>query len=248
MNRKNPEQIEIPVDGLALSATLHLPESPRPPLVMGCHGLFADAESPKQKALAGALTRAGIAFLRLDHRGCGRSGGSFRELTTFAARLRDLAAARRLMEARGDLSGAVGLFGSSMGGAVCLAQALARPVAAIAVYAAPAFAEQLFAVLKAAGDDKRLPAAFFRPENSFQLPDGPLAPGPLLVLHGGDDRVVPVSHGLEIHRRAVEPKRLVIFPGGDHPLSEPGHQALFLAEVTEFFVRHLLDKNGGSGN
>jgi fermentation-respiration switch protein FrsA (DUF1100 family) len=39
---------------------------------------------------------------------------------------------------------------------------------------------------------------------------------PLLVLHGARDRVVPVAMGREIARLAPEPKRLVIFPNGNH--------------------------------
>ncbi|MBR9980379.1 MAG: damage-inducible protein CinA, partial [Desulfatitalea sp.] len=58
-------------DGHRLTGTLHLPDVERPPVVIGCHGLLADRRSPKQIALASALGRLGIAYLRFDHRGCG---------------------------------------------------------------------------------------------------------------------------------------------------------------------------------
>lgn len=233
-------EIEIPVDGLVLSAFLHMPDVPAPPLVIGCHGLFADSESPKQKALAGALSSGGIAFLRLSHRGCGKSGGDFKRDTTFPARLRDLKAARTMMKARSDLSGVAGLFGSSMGGAVCLASALNDPVAALCVYAAPAHFAPLAGVLKSSGDDKRLAPQFFAPENAFDLPYGPLNPGPVLVFHGDNDAVVPVAHGREIFERAVAPKDLVIFEGGGHPMNEPAHQAMFIEKTRAFFTARLL--------
>jgi fermentation-respiration switch protein FrsA (DUF1100 family) len=39
---------------------------------------------------------------------------------------------------------------------------------------------------------------------------------PLLVLHGEQDRVIPVAMGRELFRLANEPKRLATFPGGGH--------------------------------
>lgn len=39
---------------------------------------------------------------------------------------------------------------------------------------------------------------------------------PLLVLHGDSDDIVPYQHGVEIHRLAPQPKRLVTIPGGGH--------------------------------
>ncbi len=39
---------------------------------------------------------------------------------------------------------------------------------------------------------------------------------PLLILHGERDPVIPVAMGKELSRLANEPKRLVLFPNGDH--------------------------------
>jgi fermentation-respiration switch protein FrsA (DUF1100 family) len=39
---------------------------------------------------------------------------------------------------------------------------------------------------------------------------------PLLILHGAHDRVVPEAMGRELARLAPEPKRLVVFPNGNH--------------------------------
>ena len=40
--------------------------------------------------------------------------------------------------------------------------------------------------------------------------------GAALILHGERDSVIPVAMGREVFRLANEPKRLVIFPNGDH--------------------------------
>jgi fermentation-respiration switch protein FrsA (DUF1100 family) len=45
-----------------------------------------------------------------------------------------------------------------------------------------------------------------------------LAPRPLLVAHGTDDEVLPDRCSRDIHERAGEPKRLVLYPGCRHGL------------------------------
>lgn len=45
-----------------------------------------------------------------------------------------------------------------------------------------------------------------------------IAPRPLLVVHGLADEILPATCGRDIHRRAGEPKRLVLYPGCRHGL------------------------------
>jgi alpha-beta hydrolase superfamily lysophospholipase len=45
-----------------------------------------------------------------------------------------------------------------------------------------------------------------------------LAPKPLLLVHGEADEALPDSCSLDIHRRAREPKELVLYPGCRHGL------------------------------
>ena len=39
---------------------------------------------------------------------------------------------------------------------------------------------------------------------------------PLLILHGARDRVIPVEMGKRLYAAANQPKRLEVFPDGDH--------------------------------
>ncbi len=39
---------------------------------------------------------------------------------------------------------------------------------------------------------------------------------PLLVLHGDADSVIPLAHGQRLFNAAPEPKKMIIYPGGDH--------------------------------
>ena len=47
-----------------------------------------------------------------------------------------------------------------------------------------------------------------------------LSPRPLLLMHGTADEVLPDTCSRAIHRRAREPKRLVLYPGCRHGLDQ----------------------------
>jgi fermentation-respiration switch protein FrsA (DUF1100 family) len=126
------------------------------------------------------------------------------------------------------VAGPFGLFGSSMGGAVCLAVAARTAVGPLVTFAAPVRSTPLLAAAAAPGvpADMRRMAEVLGPP--FDLaPDLPKVRR-LLVVHGEADPVVPVAHAREIHAAASAPKRLLLQPGGDHPMSDPRHQDDFM--------------------
>ena len=49
---------------------------------------------------------------------------------------------------------------------------------------------------------------------------GALAPRPLLLVHGLADEVLPAACSRDIHRRAAEPKEIILYPGCGHGLDE----------------------------
>ena len=139
LNTKNTiyERTSFISGELTLTGTLHLPRVEAPPTVIGSHGLFSSGDSPKQLALAKRCTAHGIAFFRFDHRGCGRSQGDFGRVTSLDSRMDDLRCAVQLIRDHRDTGNRIGLFGSSMGGAVCLALAKSLGARAIVTVAAP---------------------------------------------------------------------------------------------------------------
>ena len=219
-------------DGFTLRGTLHLPKAPLPPVVIGCHGLLSDRRSPKQIALAEACNRLGLAFFRFDHRGCGESEGRLEEVTSLESRASDLLQAMEHLGRRADLRQRIGIFGSSMGGAVGLHVASQREVAALVVFAAPVRSRPLKAAARAPGgavDTVRM-AAVLREE--FDLGPALARVRNVLVFHGEADAVVPLSHGYEIFRCAAEPKRLIVQKDGDHLMSDHRHQEKFICEAS----------------
>jgi dipeptidyl aminopeptidase/acylaminoacyl peptidase len=235
------EPIVFSSDGLKLAGRLHRPTADRPPFVIGSHGLFSTGDSPKQLALANALSRAGIAFFRFDHRGCGRSGGSFRKETSLAARCADLLSALEVLHRRTDLSTRFGLFGSSFGGTVCLATAAEAGASALAVNAAPVRSRTLAGTEVAADGPPDLDDDFYREALRFDVSSKLSSVHTVCVFHGDADRVVPIENGMEIFEKARDPKRITVFEQGDHRMSRGVHQRRFVTEAADWFTGHLIE-------
>ena len=231
------ETVFFTADGLRLHGTLHMPDHPAPPLVIGCHGLLATGESPKQKALADRLNRLGIAYFRFDHRGCGKSDGVFSAVTSFAGRCSDLLAAVSALKGKLGLKGPLGFFGSSLGGAVALWTAGDTETRAVATLAAPV----RFTAIRVPSSYETDPTFSGMQREAMFFDIGGRLPSvhDVLVCHGHADQVVPFTNATEIYLSAAAPKDIVIFPGGDHPLSRPAHQQRFMDRTVGWFQSRL---------
>ncbi len=227
--------VHFTADRLTLTGTLHLPDAPDPPLVVGCHGLMADRSSPKQIALATACAQQGLAYLRFDHRGCGESQGDRQARVSLTERCEDLRHAIDAMRLRPDVGPLLGLFGSSFGGTVVLSLAARQPVSTLVTYAAP------ISISFAAGAVAHNPALLSLKDKTplFDISADLSAQHSILVVHGDCDPIVPLDHARQIYKLARDPKQLVIQPGGDHPMSDPAHQRRFVDQAVAWFARAL---------
>jgi len=131
------KKISFLSDNLLLRGILHLPAVEKGPIVIGSHGLLSSVNSPKQIALARRCNDFGIAFFRFDHRGCGKSEGVFKEVTSLDARCTDILSAIETIRSQGYIGSRIGLFGSSMGGAACISAACTIKIDSMVVNAAP---------------------------------------------------------------------------------------------------------------
>lgn len=228
-------------DGLTLRGVLHLPDRLPAPFVVGCHGLFADKESPKQKALAQACCEKGLAYLRFDHRGCGRSDGNFAATTSLEARCRDLESAVEAVAGHSEILGLAGLFGSSMGGAVVLASARRWPGIRIATVAAPMESEPVKAAIQLSDNPmaQTLPPSFYDQALWFDISGAVAGLAHVLLFHGEKDTVVPVAHARRLYDLCAEPRELVIFKGGDHRLSAAHHQKSFVRKAANWLAQKM---------
>ena len=221
-------QISFDSDGYTLSGTLHLPKGvSAPPVVIGCHGLLSSSSSPKQIALATQCNLAGIGYFRFDHRGCGKSSGDLWKVTSLQGRSNDLYSAIQKLTSLGIDRQRIGLFGSSLGGSVCLDFASRHAISVLAIFAAP------LTIGTAAADALAQYLTFNLSGNLDQVSN-------IHIFHGDADKTVPLWHAQSTYRQVTFPKDLTIFKNGDHRMSNPIHQKAFLDAAVQWFCRALL--------
>ena len=142
-----------------------------------------------------------------DYRGYGVSEGSPDEAGTY----RDARAAYRyLVEEKRVKAGELVLFGESLGSAVSLELALARPAAAL-VLEAP-----FTSVRDIARTTVFAPLAPFVRTRYESLARISRLRMPLLVVQGDRDEIVPPVQGRRLFDAAPEPKRYFAIPGAGH--------------------------------
>jgi uncharacterized protein len=237
----NVKKIYFYADHYRLHGNLHFPEnmsaSDCVPVVIGSHGLLSDGESPKQKAIAEKLNKRGIAYFRFDHRGRGQSDGTFSEVTTFQGRINDMAAAISTITAHPGIKNTVGLFGSSMGGPVCIGTAKQLDIKTVVTLAAPVRLQSIRIPPDISEDPlfRGMDPVQLSFDISDQLPDI----RNILIFHGDADEVVSYADALEIFDRTCFPKKLVSFPGGDHAISDPLYQQQFIDQTVEWLESGL---------
>ena len=152
------------------------------------------------------LIEDGTGLLALAYRGYGGSSGKPSE----AGFIRDAIAAYDFAIARYPAKRIV-LWGESLGTAVATALAGERDVGAL-ILDAPFTS----AVDVGAAAYPFVPVRWFMKDTFHSDERIVRLDAPLLVLHGEQDRVVPIAFGESLFKLAPEPKRMVRFPLGGH--------------------------------
>src|SRR5581483_1281083 len=149
---------------------------------------------------------AGFGLLALSYRGYGGSTGK----PTEGGLLLDAAAAYDFAAARYP-NGRIVLWGESLGTGVAVALAAVRRTAGLILDAPFTSAADI-----GASAYPFIPVRWFI-KDAFRSDEriGQVR-APLLVLHGEQDRIVPVSFGERLFSLANEPKRMVRFPRAGH--------------------------------
>jgi len=218
-------ELSIPVRGGALDAALVMPPE-RKGLVIFAHGSGSSRLSARNREVASALNRHGLATLLVDLL---TPEEATEDARTESFRFNVPLLARRLVEvtrwARTSESGVeslpVGYFGSSTG-------------AAAALLAAGALPNEVSAVVSRGG----------RVDLATRVLD--VLRTPVLLLVGAQDVAV-----LELNRRYAAglhaPHALTIIPGASHLFSEPGALEQVSEEASRWFMRTLAHEVIGAG-
>ena len=174
--------------------------------------------------------RLGVNLFIFDYRGYGRSEGSPSEQGTY----RDARAALRYLQDRADTpKERIVYFGHSLGTAVAVELAVFKPplgLILVSPFASVSDMSRLVFPL--------LPAGWLLRNKYNSLARIGKIHRPLLILHGGQDETVPISHANKLFDAANPPKHLEVLPGaGQNDTFEAGGQAYWRA--LEQFVSEL---------
>ncbi|MFZ0565858.1 MAG: alpha/beta fold hydrolase [Chlamydiales bacterium] len=247
------ESITMENNGQRIFGILHRPLQETPsPIVVFCHG-FASSKHGTQRAfvyLAEALARENIASLRFDFRGAGDSEGNLSELS-FNDLVADAVTALNYLPnlEKIDME-RVGLFGSSLGGAIAVFSAANNPdrgIKALALWAPVASGELWYRdVIRQNPEfaNANVSKAFssFRGETinpHFREQFGQMHAArmmgdlydlPILHMHGENDTTLSLNHQSEFRKYANPKCRFISYPQTEHAF---GCAQVFSEVVTE---------------
>ncbi len=240
--------------GDMLSARLDLPATAPRATALFAHCFTCSKDIPAARRISQGLAALGLAVLRFDFTGLGRSGGEF-AATGFSTNVQDLVLAARALE--DQIRGPSLLIGHSLGGAAVLKAAGDLPsVKAVVTVGAPAdpehvlhnFESSLGEIEKAGEAEVSLAGRNFTIRKSFvddvtrtKLSEsiGKLRRA-LLVLHSPIDQTVGIENAAAIYAAARHPKSFVTLDSADHLLSRKEDGA-YAAEVIGAWAARYLD-------
>ena len=239
-------------DGLTLKGWfLPSPTADQRTLIM-CHG-WGDNKGELLKQTHFLNETGGFNLLYFDFRSHGESEGKI--TTVGGLETMDFDAAVSWLRAnKPALAGRVGVFGVSMGAAVTVAAMPDHPDLRCAVVESP-FSDYRGVVRRWSWNHLKVPRfplvdlslwmlrrrvgdPHIDKFNPFEAAPR-IAPRPLLVIGGENDRLMPVGDVTRVFNAAREPKQLWIVPGAYHAKCREAAALEYDTRVTGFFSRNL---------
>ena len=214
------EPVRVPYAGSTLAAYLRIPPGPPPPIVVMIPGL--DSVKEELQATAELMLRRGLAVIAIDGPG---QGETEYELPIEPAYEQVVTAVADYLKGRADVDpDRMGVFGVSLGGYYAARAAAYEPRVRAAVdLAGPyrfdldwdALAPQTRTTFQARSGAAS-PAQARERAAALTLEDAAVRiTCPLLVVHGGRDRLIPAYHAERLAREAPGAE-LMLYPDGSH--------------------------------
>ncbi|MDH3810941.1 MAG: alpha/beta fold hydrolase [Gammaproteobacteria bacterium] len=240
-------------DGQALAGILDMPDRAPRAYALFAHCFTCSKNLKAATNIARAMTDAGIAVLRFDFTGLGKSEGAFED-TSFSSNIADLLSAVDWLEKEHRAPEI--LFGHSLGGTAVLQAASRIPSAvAVATIGSPADPEHVTHMLTGAEDalaedgvaEVQLGGRPFRIRKEFvddlAVHDLPATIASLrkalLVMHAPLDDIVEIDNASELFRAAKHPKSFVSLDKADHLLSR-SEDSRYAGEILSAWAKRYL--------
>jgi fermentation-respiration switch protein FrsA (DUF1100 family) len=243
------ETVQFTADGIELEAWYIPPtEAVNGAALIYVHGFGGNRGALLEQAAA--MHETGYGALLLDLRNHGESGEA---VTTWGySEAADVVAAHSYLLTRPEVDpGRIGLVGKSMGGTAVALAAQQLPDLAVLILESSytSFAENLPNILPgiARAPGFLAPQVFNRMSSESDLPlteSNTLAnvtnlDVPLLLIHGEQDRLVPLAQGRAIFAAADEPKTMYTVPNAGHLNIFAADPATFAEQMGTFLAEHL---------
>lgn len=178
----------------------------------------------------------GIAVFRYDHQGCGESTGDIGTTTT-SSRLQDLTTMVDLARRHPLLGDRLALLGSSMGSFISILKAAADgKIRALALWAAPA---RLGKNAETTDEEALLHKTFYEDAAQYDAVKAIKGLHNCFLLHGECDETVPLAHAQKLYHATKSPKRLEVFPGGDHRFTNSQDRRRAILLSLAWFQKYL---------
>lgn len=250
------ENLEIlHVRGHKLHASLDLPLSgPVRACAILAHCFTCSANLNSLRRISKALGRRGIAVMRLDFTGLGKSSGSFED-SNFSGNVEDLYLAAAYLTEYFEAPKI--LIGHSLGGAAVLKAAhKIDSIQAVVTIGSPAepnhvtkllsdametLEKEEIAEVTAAGRKFRIKKQFVEDLRSHSVTtDLKDLNKALLIMHSPQDEIVVVDQAKLIYESASHPKSFISLQGSDHLMTNPA-DAEYVGDVVSSWVKRYID-------
>jgi 5-aminopentanamidase len=235
------EPVRVPYAGSTLAAYLRIPPGGPQPVVIMIPGL--DSVKEELQATAEHMLRRGLAVIAIDGPGQGEAECEFPIEPAYE---RVVTAVADYLKGRDDVDpDRIGVFGVSLGGYYAARSAAYEPRVRAAVELAGPYRFDL--------DWDALPG---QTRTTFQVRSGAASPAqareraaaltledaaaritcPLLVVHGGRDRLIPAYHAERLAREAPGAE-LMLYPDGSHGVTNHAFESR--AAMGDWLAGHL---------
>jgi hypothetical protein len=175
------------------------------------HGKGTNLADDTPREHAEAMWQAGFDILVYDYRGFGRSTGTSKDETTLDADAQ-AALAFALSQAGVTLDKVIS-YGHSLGSAPAIALAAATPgLRALVVESGFANGQ----AMAESADPLGIPVAWLLREPMLNTQRIATVKSAVLVIHGGDDALIPTEQGVALYNAANDPKQLRLVAGATH--------------------------------